>query len=319
MESIDHAGFARAYTAEGAFGLARALGVSDVAARQRARRARQKGYAIPKQKPGPGKAEHYAQTDKLIALKGGLTHHAPRLSAEIETGTAVVFSDAHYWPGPATTMHRALVQLVHEAAPDMLFVNGDAVDMANASRHAPIGWETRPTIQQEIEAAQLRLSEIKSPSKMRQIWLLGNHDARFETQLASKAPEYAMIKGIHLHDHFPGFDRGWSVFVNDNVVIKHRAKKRKSTLYAGKTMVTGHFHSARVEPHTDYNGTRFDVDTGCLADIYGDQFNYMEDNVRDWVSAFALLTFKNGRLLWPELVTKWDEEHVQFRGKIIKV
>ena len=55
--------------------------------------------------------------------------------------------------------------------------------------------------------------------------------------------------------------------VNGNVVIKHRMKggihaAHKNTLHAGTTMVTGHLHSLKVTPFSDYNGTRWGVDTG---------------------------------------------------------
>jgi hypothetical protein len=48
---------------------------------------------------------------------------------------------------------------------------------------------------------------------------------------------------------------------------KHRMKggihaAHNNTLHAGTTMVTGHLHSVKVTPFSDYNGTRWDVDTG---------------------------------------------------------
>lgn len=258
---------------------------------------------------------------------GVVAEHAPRLEVSVDTGVALIFSDCHYWPGPASTAHRALVQFAHEFEPKLLICNGDAVDMAGASRHPPIGWEKRPSIQDEIEAAQDRLGAVISActKRTRRIWNLGNHDARFETKLASSAPEYAKVAGIHLYDHFPEWDRAWSTWINDDVVVKHRFKGGlhapwNNTMNAGKTVVTGHLHSAKVHPFTDYNGTRFGVDTGCLADPFGPQFtNYTEDNPRNWVSAFGVLTFNKGKLLWPELVVVWDEDTVQFRGKLISV
>lgn len=253
--------------------------------------------------------------------------HPQRYEIEVQTGTAIIFSDAHYWPGKASVAHRALVKMVHEKTPEAIICNGDAVDMAQASRHPPIGWEARPTIQQEIEAAQERLGEILSActKRTRKAWNLGNHDARFETRLAAVAPEYAKVAGIHLHDHFPEWERAWSTWINNDVVVKHRWKGGdhatwNNTIKSGKTTVTGHLHSAHVQPFTDYNGTRFGVDTGCLANTYGPQFtNYTEDNPRNWVSGFGILTFRKGQLLWPELVVAWDKDHVQYRGEIIRV
>lgn len=253
--------------------------------------------------------------------------HPQRVTIEIQTGVILVFSDAHYWPGNPSVSHRALVKLAHEMAPAAIICNGDAVDMASVSRHPPIGWESRPTVQQEIECAQDRLGEIikACTKRTRRTWNLGNHDARFETKLATVAPEYAKIAGIHLHDHFDQWERAWSTWINDDIVVKHRFKggihaPHNNTIWSGKTIVTGHLHSAKVTPFTDYNGTRFGVDTGCLANIWGPQFvNYTEDSPRNWVSSFAVLTFHQGKLLWPELVVAINENSVQFRGKIIEV
>ena len=84
-------------------------------------------------------------------------------------------------------------------------------------------------------------------------------------------------------------------------------------------MVTGHLHSANVRQLTDYNGRRWGVDTGCVADPDFVQFkNYTEDSPLNWCMAFGVFTFVNGELLWPELVTPFDDDHYQFRGKVYR-
>jgi hypothetical protein len=109
------------------------------------------------------------------------------------------------------------------------------------------------------------------------------------------------------------------------VVVKHRWKggihaTHGNTSMSGKTMVTGHLHSLKVTPYSDYNGTRYGVDTGTLAEPDGPQFiNYLEDGPTNWRSGFAILTFHEGKLLWPELVHKWDEGKIEFRGKVYDV
>ena len=84
-------------------------------------------------------------------------------------------------------------------------------------------------------------------------------------------------------------------------------------------MVSGHLHSQKITPYTDYNGTRWGVDSGTMADIYGPQFLYAEDNPRNWRSGFAIITFRQGILMTPELVRVVDKDHVDFRGELIKV
>jgi hypothetical protein len=212
-----------------------------------------------------------------------------------------------------------------EMRPAVVVQNGDVHDFQQISRHPHIGWQKLPTVQEEIEAAQERLHEIvQATHKARKIWTLGNHDARFSTRLANVAPEFAQVHGTALRDHFPDWEPAWSVFVNDAVVIKHRYKgginaPRNNALNAGLSVVTGHLHAANVTHFSDYTGTRYGVDTGCGCDPYGPQFEWMEDNPRDWRQAFCVLTFKDGRLMPPELVEVWSEDEVVFRGEVIRV
>ncbi|MBX6393519.1 MAG: hypothetical protein IRY96_08585 [Burkholderiales bacterium] len=252
--------------------------------------------------------------------------HPGKLTLAIEDGTVLVGSDAHYWPGDPSTAHRAFVRFCRELQPKAIIKNGDVLDGATISRHAPIGWEKRPALIEEIEVCKERLSEIAlACPKAERYWPLGNHDARFETRLATVAPEYARIHGVHLHEHFPGWNPCWMVEINDDVVVKHRYKggihaKHNNTVHAGKTMVTGHLHNLGVTAFSDYRGTRFGVDCGTMADPFGPQFrDYTEMNPLNWRSGFVVLTFRQSRLLWPEVVHVLGPDEVEFRGEIIRV
>lgn len=255
--------------------------------------------------------------------------HPHRIRLEVKNGSVIVGSDAHHWPKtPISTAHRGFVHFAKQLADlEAVILNGDAMDFPKISRHPPIGWDEQPTVQDEIEYTQERLAEIEDAVKRRcrLIWDLGNHDGRFETRLATVAPEFARVAGFSLKDHFPRWEPAWSTWINDEVVIKHRFKggihaTHNNTMWSGKTTITGHLHSAKVTPFTDYNGTRYGVDTGCLADPDAKAFvDYTEDNPKNWRSGFCILTFKDGKLLPPELVLVWDEDHVVFRGELIKV
>jgi hypothetical protein len=204
--------------------------------------------------------------------------------------------------------------------------NGDAFDGASISRYPRIGWDSKPTVREELKACEDSLHLIEDAAKKAKlVWPLGNHDARFENRLAQNAPEFEGVQGFTLKDRFPAWTPCWSVWVNGDTVIKHRAKggihaTRNNTLNAGKTIVTGHLHSLKVTPLTDYNGHRWGVDTGTLADPTGPQFvDYLEDGNTDWRSGFAVLTYHRGKLLWPEVVHVISESEVSFRGKVIAV
>jgi hypothetical protein len=253
--------------------------------------------------------------------------HPHRIVLTIPNGICIVAGDAHYWPGEPSPAHRAFVAFVKRLKPVAVIANGDLFDGARISRHPPIGWTKLPTVKDELEVVQERSHEIvmACPKGTRRIWTLGNHDARFETRLATVAPEYADVVGVSLQDHFPLWEPAWSCFINDDVVVKHRFKggmhaPQNNTLWGGRTFVTGHLHSQKVQPITDYNGTRYGVDAGCLADPDARAFvDYTEDAPKNWRAGFCVLTFKDGKLLMPELVTVWDSETVQFRGDLIRV
>jgi hypothetical protein len=109
-------------------------------------------------------------------------------------------------------------------------------------------------------------------------------------------------------------------------MIKHRWHNGQhgvfnNTLKSGVSMVTGHLHSLKVTPWSDYTGDRYGIDTGTMSAIGGDKYIYTEDSPVNWRSGFAVLTFRNGELLPPELVQVIDEDDglVFFRGEVISV
>ena len=268
------------------------------------------------------RAKQYEQEPEAVPVE----EHAARLDLDIENGAVLIASDAHYWPGVVTTMHRAFVRACREMQPRVVIMNGDVFDGASVSRHSPIMWETRPTVQQEIEACQERLGEIEQAAgKAQKIWTFGNHDARFESRLALQVPEYANVEGMHLKDRFPLWQPCWSAFVNDNTVVKHRFKggihaTHNNTLWAGRTIVTGHLHSAKVTPFTDYSGTRWGVDSGTLCEApWAQAIDYLEDNPVNWRSAFVVLTFHKGRLLQPQLALQHGPGQVDYQGRVYDV
>ncbi len=248
-----------------------------------------------------------------------------RYNATIHNGIIVIGSDAHYFPKIISTAHRALIHLVSQLKPAMVVLNGDILDAATASKHFRIRWHTQPSIKDELETVRDRLAEIEAVAgnaKLVRTW--GNHDSRFESRLSENAPQYEGVGGFRLEDHLPRWTPCMSVHVNDDLVIKHRFKGglhavHNNTLWAGRSMVTGHLHSLKVMPITDYNGTRYGVDSGTLASPLDDAFHYAEDDPRNWRSGFVVLNFINGTLMPPELCHVIDDGHVYFRGERIAV
>lgn len=301
--------FIRLFTKYGPTETAKRLGTTDTAVYLRRSHLERK---LNRQIVAPPKVGVRAGT------RAGIEHPA-RLPLEVKDGYVLIGSDAHYWPGIITTAHRAFVRFAQELKPKAIILNGDVLDGASISRHPPIGWEDRPTLEQEMDACKDRLAEIqKAWPAAERVWTLGNHDGRFETRLATVAPEYAKVHGVHLKDHFPQWRPAWACWINGEVVVKHRYKggihaTHNNTLWAGKTIVTGHLHSGKVTPFDDYTGRRWGVDSGTLAEPGGPQFvDYMEDNPANWRSGFVVLRFQRGRLLWPQLVTVIGPDEVDY-------
>lgn len=240
------------------------------------------------------------------------------LSHQVDNGRVFVASDCHYWPGEVTVAHKAFIALLTEFKPQTVILNGDVFDGSRISRHEPLMGINPPTPKQEIEVCQDRLDEIRNATKnARCFWTFGNHDVRLHRYIAVNAPELSDFQG--LFDYFPGWHTGWRVDINDDVVVKHRWHNGQhatynNTLKSGRSIVTGHLHKLQVYPWSDYDGRRYGVDTGTLAEPYGDQFTYTECNPVNWCSGFAVLTFNNGKLLPPELCEVIDGE-AYFRGE----
>lgn len=253
--------------------------------------------------------------------------HPARVNLDVLNGVVLVGSDAHIWPGPTTVAMRAFIRFAAEMKPRAVILNGDVMDFPGISRHPQIGWEERPSVADEIAAARTVLEEIEAAvsRNCKLVWTLGNHDSRFESIISARAPELAKVYGVHLKDHFSQrWQPCWSAWINNDVVVKHRYKggfgaTRANTLNAGTSIVTGHLHSANVRGLSDYRGTRWGVDTGCLADPSAQAFvDYTEDNPLDWRSGFGVLTFLDGILLQPELALAYSRNSIQFRGKVIE-
>jgi hypothetical protein len=243
-------------------------------------------------------------------------------------GTVIVFSDAHFIPGQRTTAFKGLLWAIEKFKPKAVICNGDAFDGASISRH-DVTDQPQTSVIQELKACQGALDEIEEIAKsvrhnVKLLFTWGNHDIRFGNRLAQQAPQFKEVQGFKLTDHIPDWDFCWAVWPTEDVIIKHRYKggihaTHNNTVNAGVSVVTGHLHSLKVTPFSDYNGVRFGVDTGTLAETDGPQFTYAELNPSNHRSGFAVLNFFNGYLLLPELVQKFDEDQIQFRGEVIDV
>lgn len=263
--------------------------------------------------------------------------HNARVILPIEDGCVFVVSDQHYdvRETEPSLAHRAAVMLAYKLKPYSVVNNGDTIDGASISRW-PVGSFSelggRPGVQEEIAIGSKRLADFEKMKFVNyRTWNLGNHDARFETRLAERVPEYAHVAGFSLKEHFPGWVPAWRTdFASTpdavpEVIIKHRFKggtfaAHNNALAAGTSMVTGHDHRLYAMPVTDVRGIRWGMDAGTLAPIDSRLFvNYREDAPDNQQSGFLILHFQDGRFTGPELVYAMPDGRVLFRGAVVKV
>lgn len=261
---------------------AAALGVSERNMyKWRTRAERDLGIRFPV-KHSTGGTVRYTQPDGPAIIREA--HSKPL--------TVAICSDIHAW-GRDPPAWRLFLQVVDDAKPDALILNGDVMDLPNASKFSATTMRDlrqRPQIEQEIAACQSRLSDLTAAApKARRLWLLGNHCIRFERYVITHAPALAGTKGASLDDHFPGWQFAAAVFWNDTVAIKHTIRgslhaSYLNTLHAGLSTVTGHTHRLTVRAITDYRGVRFGCESGFIGAIDDDSgvWNYTDANPLNW-------------------------------------
>jgi hypothetical protein len=320
--------FVRLWNLHGsAEGMAKELQISVTGIHSRRRRIETKlGISLRTASGKRTGGKHTEIADRRQALaETRHTHLEHEMQLDVADGVVVVFSDAHYWPGIVTTAHQALVTLIKRLKPVAVVANGDVLDGATISRHPRAGWEQRPSVAQEIETLCLRMREIEKAAGKSDLYrTLGNHDSRFENYIAANAPALEGVHGTSLFDFLPRWRAGYVLHVNPDTdgwtVIRHVHvtggihSAYNSTVRAGTHYVHGHLHKLQVVPFGDYRGRRYGVDTGTLAEPTGPQFAYVQGGPLNWCSGFAVLTFRNGRLLMPELCEVIDGQ-AWFRGE----
>lgn len=306
--------FVALYATHGtAAGVARVLGCLDRAVHARRERLREAGYDLPMgEQPGPGMG-HAAYTQRIYET--------------VTDGCVVVASDRHWWPGDGIThAEAALLTLLPRLDPDLLIFNGDLFDGAGISRHAPMGWERRPSVDDELAACQAGMGRIAAAApRARKVRTVGNHDRRFDYRLAQVASEFRKIDGFRLSDHLGAWREAWSCWINTDVagghtVVKHKhhggmLAGRNNTIKAGVHTVTGHTHNLSVTAIEDYRGRRWGVECGFLSTRDHPAFEYTEDGPSYARSGFVVLTYRGGVLLPPETVEVDDAGVAWFRSE----
>ena len=258
------------------------------------------------------------------STRGKITINEQRqfIDYQIDNGVIVVGSDAHYSKGLIPVAHAAMLKVIKRLNPVAVILNGDIFDGGSVSRHAPIGWQRTPSVKEELEAVQDRLSEIEKAATgadFLRTW--GNHCIRFESRLSGMVPEFRDVAGTRLKDHIPRWLDAWRIQINDDTIVLHDWHQGMHSGWndvmksGGYTVITGHTHELSYKTHRGFGKAHYGIKTGMLADEDQREFDYRGGKPGMlWTSGFAVLTWRDGKLLPPELATV-DEGVCFFRGE----
>lgn len=297
--------------------VARAMGTSMRNVFSRRNRLVTRGWDLPTTSGHPAGATFFA--------------YKPRELVDIEDGCAVVFSDRHWWPGDGVTpAEAALLALLPRLDPDVLIANGDVLDGARQSKHAPLGWERKPDIAAELATLQVGMRRLaEAAPRAKKFRTVGNHDRRFDYHLSRTAPDYRGIVGMRLSDHLSDWAESWAVHVNLDVrgghcVVKHKigngvTAARGNAQKSGVHIITGHTHRLDAHPIETYAGRHWGVQCGTLCDPRSPAFEYGEDTPDPGRAGFVVLTWVAGIMQPPELAECDDAGVCWFRGEPITV
>lgn len=263
------------------------------------------------------------------------TANRGRLQIPVQDGCVFVVSDQHYHaPSGPSQSHKASVLLAKKLKPWAIVANGDALDFAVISRWPSssfVDMIAKPTVAGELLEAGRRLAEYEALGFVKfRCWNLGNHDARFETRLAERVPEYAGVDGFTLGERFPGWLPAWRTdFVDaqgvSEMVIQHRFKGgmhagQNNVLWSATNYCTGHDHMLKAYSVTTTRGLFWGIHAGTMAPIDSPLFlHYTEDRPKNWQEGFPILWFRGGKFIGPELVHVTPDGRVLFRGDVVKV
>ena len=238
----------------------------------------------------------------------GCADNALALDLPLTDAVIVAFGDAH-WRSikqARSLAHEGLLSALPHLRPTHLLATGDMMDLAAIGRHGPVMWETRPTVMEEIGAAQTHLADIRDLVPSAEcLWLRGNHDDRFDKFLAANAAAFDGMAGTRLEDHFPEWEMHWRINV-PGVLVAMLAMfggvmaGRTNTLRGGVSTLSGHTHQLGVTPLNDFTGRRWGIEAGTLADPNWPQFAYTLGNTDKAAPGWVVLTIRGGRMLQPE-------------------
>lgn len=182
-----------------------------------------------------------AYADQELRRYNDLYRTAPR-EGRLEV---VVGSDLHSWFVDPFAL-RVFLNTIEMVQPDIVVINGDAVDFPQISRHRKLPGHFSLNLQEEIDFAReniLRPVRAAAP-KAEILFVIGNHEYRLVNYLADTAPELASLRTLSFGSLFGLDELKIGLVVRQNFLAPYdRQKKRElqeNWYVIGDTFVVTH-------------------------------------------------------------------------------
>lgn len=268
-------------------------------------------------------------------------HERVIILPDIQTGYRR-YEDGQLKPIHSEEALSVALQVIREAQPDRIIMNGDNIDFTTISKHLPEHHFT-DTLQPSINRVHKLLAEIRSNApNAHLVYIAGNHEQRLEKYIATHAPELYELRqadsdkrlltipfllnldAIGNCQYISGYPAS-EYWLSDDIRVMHGYKVRQgggataaAVLRAETTStIYGHIHRAEMAKRTiatRYGGKIIVAASfGCLADIQGAVPSYgsaVDDDgqpmkhIEDWQQGLGYLEIerKTGRLALCEMI-----------------
>ena len=199
----------------------------------------------------------------------------------IEAEKIVICSD-HQARYDNRQLEISFLKFLRDFQPNAIVVNGDLFDFEALSKF-PTSLKNRTSLNEDVKAGRSILRHYREACPQADIYLIeGNHEARLDKYLVSRAPELCGIPGLNITtflgleelgvEYVGPYGRGvdWNgvLILHGNRVSIHAAYSAKAEfLDAGTSLVMGHTTRIGAYYLTDRRGTHAAFEDGSMTNI----------------------------------------------------
>ena len=240
----------------------------------------------------------------------------------------VILSDIH---GPYVQQEafKAVLNFIRDFKPTHIDLLGDITDFFDISRYTKdpirkmfLGREVAFTI--DVILAELRAAAPKAQIT----WVAGNHEDRFTSYLANKAPELASLPSLDMRSLFEteklriiyttsAIELGDTVLTHGHMARKGSGATARAMLDTyGRSVLHGHTHRMGAIYKTSNRKTFMAFENGCLCKF---DVPFIKDSTADWQHGFSVAwLYGDGKFRF-EQISIPDDMTLAYGGKMYGV